>query len=53
MNFARLFRTPILHMIIYVIQYRCSKKSFRTAASGISENRPCLDGCKFFNVLQK
>ena len=23
-----------------------------TAASGISENRPCLAGCKFINVLQ-
>ena len=23
-----------------------------TAASGISENRPCLAGCKFIDVLQ-
>ena len=23
------------------------------AASGISENRPCLAGCKFFDVLHK
>ena len=50
MNFARFFRTPILYMIIYVIQYRCSNKNLAKftakfiwkAASGISENRPCL-----------
>ena len=27
-------------------------KFMRTAASGISENRPCLAGCIFINVLQ-
>ena len=27
-------------------------KFMRTAASGISENRPCLACCKFSNVLQ-
>ena len=27
-------------------------KFMRMAASGISENRPCLAGCKFIDVLQ-
>ena len=27
-------------------------KFMRTAASGISENRPCLAGCKFIGVSQ-
>ena len=38
---------------------RCSKKLTKftakfmlTAASGISENRPCLPSCKFIDVLQ-
>ena len=49
----------ILYMIIYVIQNRCSKnlakftaKFMWTAVSNISENRPCLVGCKFINVLK-
>ena len=48
-NFARFFRTPILHMIIVYYAKRCSKKLTKftakfmlTAASGISENRPYL-----------
>ena len=58
-NFARFFRAPILYMINYVIQNRCSKnlakftaKFMWTAASNIGENRPCLAGCKFIDVLQ-
>ena len=58
-NFARFFRTLILYMIIYVIQNRCSKnlakftvKFMWTAASNICENRPCLVGCKFIDVLK-
>ena len=54
MNFARFFRTPILHMIIYVIQNRSLKnlakftaKFIWTAVSGISENGPYLASCKF------
>ena len=27
-------------------------KFMRTAASGVTENRPCLTGCKFIDVLQ-
>ena len=54
-NYARFFRTPILYVIIYVIQNRSSIKNHAkitakfmwTAVSGISENRPCLAGCKF------
>ena len=62
MKFARFFRTPILYMIIDVMQYRpidvlknlakFTGKFMWTTASGISENRPCLAGCKFFYVLQ-
>ena len=43
----------------YVIQKTVLKNSVTftakfmwTAASGISENRPCLAGCKFTDVLQ-
>ena len=45
-------------MIIYVIQNKCSKllakfkaKFMWTATSNISENRPCLVGCKIIDVL--
>ena len=58
-NFTTLFRTPILYMIIYVTQNRCSKtlakftaKFMWSVASNISENRLCLVGCKFIDVLQ-
>ena len=27
-------------------------KFMRTAATGISENKPCLTGCKFIDFLQ-
>ena len=43
MNFAKFSRTP---------DYLCNTKFMRTAASGITENRPCLAGCKFFYALQ-
>ena len=53
MNFARVFRTPILYMIIYLIQIGVLKilakftaKFMSVSASGFSENRPCLAGCK-------
>ena len=53
-NFARFFRTPILYMIIYVIQNKCSKnlpeftaRLMWTAVSDISEKRLCLAGCNF------
>ena len=45
-------------MIIYVTQHRCSKNLAKftakftwTAASCISENRPCLAGCRFFDLV--
>ena len=57
---CKIFRTPILYLIIVCYTKRCAKKSRKIhgkihvkAASGISENRPCLPGCKFIDVLQK
>ena len=58
-DFAKFFRTPTLYTIIYVIQNSVLKdltkftaKFMWTAASGISENRPCLAGWNFSDVLQ-
>ena len=61
--FSRILRDFLEHLfyiwLSYVIQKKCSKNSVTltakfmwTAASGISENRPCLAGCKFIDVLQ-
>ena len=57
-NFGRFFRALFLCMIIY-IQSTCSKNLVKftakvtwTATSTISENRPCLVGCKFIYVLK-
>ena len=55
-DFSRILRELFFS---YVIQKSFLKNSVTftakfmwTAASGISENRPCLAGCKFIDVLQ-
>ena len=61
--FSRILRDFLEHLLCiwlsYVMQKRCSKnpakftaKLMWTAASGISENRPCMADCKFIDVLQ-
>ena len=59
-EFARFFGTPILHLItVYYAKKGVLKnptkftvKFMGAAASGISENKPCLAGCKVIDVLQ-
>ena len=59
-NLLHIFRKPFLktpldgYFYIDVLRYlaKFTAKFMRTAASGISDNRPCLAGCKYFDVLQ-
>ena len=59
-DFVRFFRTPIYIWLPYVMQKKSvltnpakfTAKFMRTAATGISENRPCLTDCKFIDFLQ-
>ena len=56
--FPRILRDLLEHLFciwLFMLQNRCSKsiaKFMWTAASNIGENRPCLAGCKFIDVLQ-
>ena len=57
-EFARFFRTPILHLItVYYAKKGVLKtptkftaKFMWAAASGISENKPFFGGCKIIDV---
>ena len=63
--FSRILRDFLEHLFILYWIIACyakkgdlknptkfTAKFMRMAASGISENRPCLAGCKFIDVLQ-
>ena len=57
MNFARFFGAPIFYMIIYVSSSENSRKIHGRihvqAASGVSENRPCLTPAANFLIFPR
>ena len=62
-DFSQILRDFLEHLFVFDYRMLCkidvlknpakfTAKFMRTAASHIIENRPCLAGCKFIDILQ-